>query len=213
MNIIMKNKSGILIALILTASLILSSCGPKPKEVLTGYEQAYNKHDISKILSYYSDDAELEISILSKLKGKAELADYARYDSVMNTQIKISDIANSDDKTMFVMYLTNDMYRTIGIDTAKYSMTFTIDGGKITKMSGTTTHETDQKIQDFSKKFMLWAATDKLDELNRMMPNGRFKYTAENAKEYMSMILEYKLNNGKTEIKAPAKKKKVNRHW
>lgn len=209
----MKNKSGLLIALILLGSVLLSSCGPKPKEILTGYEQAYNKHDISKILSYYSDNVVLDISILSQLKGKADLANYARYDSVMNTQIKISDIANSDDKTMFVMYLTNDMYRTIGIDTAKYSMIFTIDGGKITKMSGTTTRETDQKIQDFSQKFMLWAAREKLDELNRMMPNGKFMYTPENAKEYMSMILEYKLNNGKTEIKAPTKKKKVNRHW
>ena len=202
----MKRQSGLFFTVIIISSLILSSCGKQPKEILTEYEQAYNSHDVSKIISLYSDNVVLDLSILSKLKGKEELRNYAEYDSVMNSQIKISDIATSDNQSMFVMSLTNDLYRTMGIDTAKYSMSFTIEGGKITKMSGSTTWETDSKIQNFSKKFMLWAAKEKLDELNQLMPDGRFNYNAENAKKYLDLVLEYKLNNSNTTIKEPEKK-------
>jgi|GEM_PF-2164822 len=208
----MKRNSGLFFTVIIISSLILSSCGKPPKKILTEYEQAYNKHDVSKIVSFYSNDVVLDLSILSKLKGKEDLRNYAEYDSVMNTQIKISDIATSDNNTMFVMSLTNDLFKTIGIDTAKYSMIFTIEGGKITKMAGSTTNETGLKIQNFSKNFMLWASKEKLDELNQMMPNGRLNYTAENAKKYINMVLEYKLNHSDTTIKEQENKKKVNPH-
>lgn len=207
----MKRSTALLFTIVLISSLVLSSCGKAPKEILTEYEKAYNSHDISKITSFYSDDVVLELSMLSNLKGKEALKNYAEYDSVMNTKIKISDIANSDDESMFVMLQTNDLYKTIGIDTAKYSMIFTIEGGKITKMSGNTTRETDLKIQNFSKKFMLWAAKEKLDELNLMMPDGKFNYTAENAKKYLSMVLEYKMNNSNTSLK-DSEKQRVNPH-
>jgi hypothetical protein len=209
----MKRNSGLFFTVIIISSLILSSCGKPPKEILTEYEQAYNKHDISKIMSFYSDNVVLDLSILSKLKGKEALRNYAKYDSVMNTQIKISDIATSDDNTMFVMSLTNDLYKTIGIDTAKYSMIFTIEGGRITKMSGSTTRETDKNIQDFSKNFMLWASKEKLDELNQMMPNGRLNYNAVNAKKYINMVLEYKMSHKDVTIKEQDDNKKVNPHW
>lgn len=208
----MKRRSGLFFVVLIISSFVLSSCGKPPKEILAAYEQAYNRHDINKIVSFYSDNVVLDLSILSKLKGKENLRNYAEYDSVMNSQIKISDIATSGNESMFVMSLTNDLYKTIGIDTAKYSMAFTIEGGKITKMTGTTTRETDVKIQSFSKKFMLWAAKNKLDELNQMMPDGRFNYTAGNAKKYIDMVLEYKLNNRDTSIKEP-EKEKTNHHW
>ncbi len=208
----MKKILNSILFLSVTAScFIFSSCAKKPEDVIKEYETAFNAHATNKLVSLFSSDAVIELSGLNKLTGLVQIKSYAEYDSVLNSSITISDITSSNGKSFFVMTLTNDLFRTIGIDSAKFSMIFKISGGKIHEISGSTTPETDKKIQQFRDPFMLWAAKEKLDLLNEIMPEGSMVYNAANAKKYLELVLEWKNTNPVIQIKP--EEEKIKPHW
>lgn len=195
----------------LTIVLILSftfiSCSEKPTEVVKKYEKAFNARDINQLISLFNDKAVIELSLLNKLKGKSQIKDYAEYDSVLNSHITVSDIAESDGRAFFVMNVTNDLLKTIGINDAKYSMIFKTSNGKIDNISGTATNETANKLKEFRDPFMLWAASKHLDVLNEIMPNGNIIYNAKNAKKYLALVSEWERNHIPSFVKPSIKKK------
>jgi hypothetical protein len=181
--------------LIFILGVIFISCGKKPATVAKEYEEAYNSHNVNKLVSLFSDDAVIELTPINKLKGSLQIKGYAEFDSLLNSHITISDITESNGRAFFVMNKENDFLKTIGIDFAKYSMIFKIDGGKIVDISGTTTNKTDNKFKEFQDPFMLWAARNRLDVLNEIMPGGNIVYNAKNAKKYLDLVLEWKRSN------------------
>jgi hypothetical protein len=200
-------KSFYSLTLIILCAIIFISCGKKPATVVKEYEKAYNSHNINKLVSLFSDGAVIELTPIKKLKGLSQIKGFAEFDSVLNSHITISDITESNGRAFFVMNKENDFLKTIGIDSAKYSMIFKIDGGKIVDISGSTTVETDNKFKEFQDPFMLWAARERLDVLNEIMPGGSIVYNAENAKKYLELLLEWKRNNIPAFIKPPEGKK------
>ena len=195
--------------LIIICAFIFISCGKKPATIVKEYEKAYNSHDVNKLVSLFSDGAVIELTPINKLKSLSQIKGYAEFDSVLNSHITISDISESNGRAFFVMNKENDFLKTIGIDSAKYSMIFKIDGGKIINISGSATVETDNKFKEFQDPFMLWAARERLDVLNEIMPGGSIVYNAKNAKKYLELVLEWKRNNIPVFIKPPAGKKTV----
>jgi hypothetical protein len=202
-------KSLYSLILIIICAILFISCGKKPATIVKEYEKAYNSHDVDKLVSLFSDNAVIELTPVNKLKSLSQIKDYAEFDSVLNSHITISDIIVSNGRAFFVMNKENDFLKTIGIDSAKYSMIFKIDGGKIIDISGSTTVETDNKFKEFQDPFMLWAARERLDVLNDIMPGGSIVYNAKNAKKYLELVLEWKRNNIPSFIKPPAEKKTV----
>ena len=189
------NKLLYAFVLILISGIIFISCGKKPATIVKEYEEAYNSHDVNKLVSLFSKDAVIELSPLNKLRGPLQIKGYAEFDSVLNSHITISDIAESNGRAFFVMNKGNDFLKTIGIDSAKYSVIFKTDGGKIVHISGSTTIETDDKFKEFQEPFMLWAARKRLNVLNDIMPNGNIVYNAKNAKKYLDLVFEWKRSN------------------
>ena len=195
------------LAIIITFALTFISCSPKPSEVVKKYESAFNSHNVNKFTSLFTDNAVIELSLLYHLKGKNQIRGYAEYDSVLSSQITISDIAENDGRAFFVMTLKNDLLRTLGIDEEKYSLIFKIDDGKIENISGGATNKTEIKLKTFQNAFMLWAARKKLDVLNEIMPNGNLVYNATNAKKYLALVTEWKRDNNPSFVKIPTEKK------
>jgi hypothetical protein len=197
--------------LIFISGIVFVSCGKKPATVVKEYEQAYNSHNVNKLVSLFRDDAVIELTPIYNLKGPLQIRGYAEFDSVLNSHIRISDIMESNGRAFFVMSKENDFLKTIGIDVAKYSMIFKIDGGKIVDISGTTTNETDNKFKEFQDRFMLWAARNRLNVLNEIMPNGNIVYNAKNAKKYFDLVLEWKRDNNPAFVR-PSIRKKIASH-
>lgn len=195
------------LTLVIILGLAFISCSTKPTEVIKEYESAFNSHDVNKLTSLFTDNAVIELSLLNHLKGKGQIRGYAEYDSVLNSRITVSDIAESDSRAFFVMSLSNDLLKTIGINEAKYSMIFKISGGKIENIAGGLTNETEIRIKAFQNIFMLWAAKEKLNALNQIMPNGKIVYNAENAKKYLNLVIEWKRDNNPSFVKSPTEKK------
>lgn len=202
----MKTKYIIVYTVILSlfSLFIFSSCSEKPEDVLSKYELNFNSHNTTELMKLFDDGAEIELGI-TKIKGRANIQSYVEYDSVLNAKIKISDVTGSEGNAFFVMKQTNDLYKTVGIDTAKFSMIFEIKNGKIKHITGSTTPETDVKISNFRKPFMLWAAKEKLDLLNEMMPGANFNYSAENGIKYLSLVMQWKMNGGTSLVPVPKK--------
>ena len=198
------NKLLYAFVLILISGIIFISCGKKPATIVKEYEEAYNSHNVNKLVSLFSKDAVIELSPINKLRGTLQIKGYAEFDSVLNSHITISDIAESNGRAFFVMNKESDFLKTIGIDSAKYSVIFKTDGGKIVHISGSTTIETDNKFKEFQEPFMLWAARKRLDVLNDIMPNGNIVYSAMNAKKYLDLVMDWKRSNIPAFVK-PAK--------
>lgn len=196
-------KTFIALIILATISLTFLSCSPKPAEVVKEYESAFNSHDVDKLTSLFTDNAVIELSLINQIKGKSQIRGYAEYDSVLNSQISVSDIAENGGRAFFVLSKKNDLLKTLGINEAKYSLIFKISSGKIENISGAATSETDVKLKTFQNTFMLWAARERLAELNKIMPNGKTVYSAENARKYLALVLEWKRENNPSLVKSP----------
>ena len=197
----MKKNISYLAILILCGTIFIS-CSKKPADVVKEFETAFNSHNITALISLFNKDAEIDLSVLNKIKGLDQIKGFAEYDSTLNSQITLSDITENDGKAYFVMSLSNDFLKSIGINEARYSMIFKISGGKIENISGSTTNETDVKIREFQNPFMLWAAREHLDILNSIMPNGNIIFNSENAKKYLDLVIEWR-KSLQTTIEAP----------
>ena len=195
------------LVIVITFTLVFTSCSPNPAKVVKEYESAFNSHDVNKLTSLFTDNAVIELSSLNHIKGKNQIRDYVEYDSALSAQITISDIAENDGRAFFVMTLKNDFLKTLGIDEAKYSLIFKVDDGKIENISGSATNETEIKLKSFQNAFILWAAREKPDVLNEITPNGNLVYNAENAKRYLKLVIEWKQDNNPSFVKSPLDKK------
>lgn len=195
------------LATVITFALVFTSCSANPAKVVKEYESAFNSHDVNELVSLFTDNAVIELSSLNRLNGKNQIRDYAEYDSVLSAKITISDIAENDGRAFFVMILKNDLLKTLGINEAKYSLIFKVDDGKIENISGSATNETEIKLKSFQNTFMLWAAREKPDVLNEIMPNGNLIYNAKNAKRYLNLVIEWKQDNNPSFVKSPPDKK------
>lgn len=190
------------VAMVTTFALTFISCSAKPTEVVKEFEAAFNSHDVNKLTSLFADTAVIELSLFNHLQGKNQIRGFAEYDSVLSSHINVSDIAESDGRAFFVMTLKNDLLKTLGIDGAKYSLIFEVNGGKIENISGGVTNETEIKLKSFQNTFMLWAARERPNKLNQIMPNGKVVCNAANAKKYLSLVIDWK-NSLQTNIGPP----------
>jgi len=188
----MLNTSRIILPTLFILSIIFSSCGESPDDILNKYQKTYNDNNIDGTMMLLSNNAVIKINESEFLTTPEEIRNYFEYESALYSKINLSDFASSGNDVLFVMGKTSDLLETIGIDTAKFTATFSLLDGKIKRISFQPTNKTSDRINNFKKRFMNWADKEKPKELKRIMRGSNFIYTKENAREYLQIIIDWK---------------------
>jgi ketosteroid isomerase-like protein len=161
-------------------------------EVVEAFQEAYNGHDLDRLMALYAANASFEVLEAFSLRGKEELRDLAEHDFVLNVQMSCSQFDDRGDSVMCHLTETNDWLRTAGVARARYAAIFVVQGGRITSVRAEPDPATVQAYQTVSIPLLAWANQESPELVKEMMPEGQFLYNAENAKHFLSLLREWK---------------------
>jgi len=183
------------IVFIISILLIIPfACSPDSTDSVKRYIEIYNSHKVEEIVSLFADDAVFEAVGQYTLSGKNQIRDHTEYYSVLNIHMSISDIKTKGDTVSCNLSITNDWLKTAEIGEVYYKAIFTFEDGLIKHISAEATPETEQAFMKVLPPFMDWAKENNADLLKEMMPEGKFIYNAENARQFLALLKSWKEN-------------------
>ncbi|KPL16690.1 MAG: hypothetical protein AMJ92_12565 [candidate division Zixibacteria bacterium SM23_81] len=187
-----KNKEQVVLVLGILLVLFVLSCSPKPVTVVKSYVEAYNAHDLEKLLSLHSEQASFEVVSQVSLKGKDELRDLAEHDFALNIRMSLGQCRTQGDTVICELTETNEWLKAAGIEQARYSGTFVIRDGLIVSIKAKQAPETERAFRSVLGPLLTWASKHRSQLVEEMMPQGKFVYTAENARKSLLVLQEFK---------------------
>lgn len=192
-------KSDVTIIPILSTLLILLACshGPSRKDVVTSYERAYNAHQIDSLLVLFTDDAQYEFTGMeTPLVGKEAISQKARYDSTLDSQIKLI-IERIKRDTVFVNAMeTNNWLFTAGLQPNVYSsIAFVISNGKIKRVRAELSEPSVAAINAVMGALIPWAQENEPEKLGRLLSGGGFVYNRESAALSLELLDDWHQQN------------------
>ncbi len=184
-------------ALCLLASLICilaCSTSSSPEEIVQNYKEALNSHNVDSLMNYFSDDIVFEIpSMRMKLSGKPALRGLAGYDSVLNTNMVLTNIRVGGDTVICGITETNEWMNAAGMTSAHYpEAIFVVINGKISHIK---TEISDSSAADFDKvlsEFVPWANENYPESVTEMMPEGNFVFNAKNGETVVRLLRQWR---------------------
>jgi len=182
-----------LFSLLLLLAVVIASCSPKPSPVdlVKAYQNAYNSHDLERLVSLFAEDATFEVVGQFVFKGKEDIRRVAEHDFALNIHISIGGPSIKGDTIFCGLIETNDWLKTAGIVEARYTGWFVFEGGLIKLIEGKATPETDTAFSQVLNPLMEWASQERPEQLAQMMPEGKFVYNAENAKKSLALLRQW----------------------
>ena len=183
-----------IIPLFIISSLILflPACSPDTVQLAQQYPIIYNTHNVKDIVRLYSDDAIFEIAGQFTLKGKDQLRDITKYDSVLNIKMHVFNLRSTGDTVWYDLSETNDWLQVSGIGDAHYTGYFIFENGLIKKLGASAKPETQQAFGEVLSALMAWANENSASVLSEMMPEGKFIYNAVNAEKNLKLMRSWK---------------------
>jgi len=187
-----KNKGIRVLVLGILPVFFVLSCSPKPATIVKSYVEAYNAHDLEKLLSLHSEKASFEVIGQVSLKGKNELRDLAEHDFALNIHMSLGECKTQGDSVICELTETNEWLKAAGIEEAQYSGTFVIQDGLIVSIKAKQASETERAFKMVLGPLLAWASEHRSQLVKEMMPEGKFVYNAENARKSLLLLQEFK---------------------
>lgn len=158
-----------LFLLLLTTSCTLK----KPDEQVKAYQEAHNRGDVKKELSFYTEDATVEMVGEWTVQGKEGLRRLVESDAALNSHLIFTDVKVSSNKVTCSAEEQNDMLKLAGIDTLYYEFReFSFEKGLIEGVRAKPTEKSAKALREFRMSFTGWAAKNRGEELGELQREG-----------------------------------------
>jgi hypothetical protein len=150
--------------------------------------QVMKKHDIEKLLAFYTDDAVFEIDD-TKIAGKEQLRDLFEFDAVNQSQVDILDLKIDGTTVVLRTSEINESFRLLGIQADFAKATVTFRDSLIERVKIEETPEGQELFTSKFEPFSTWVSERYPEDFNKLMTGG---YNAENAKLMLSLLKEWR---------------------
>ncbi len=184
-------------ALCVLASLICilaCSTSSPPEEIVQNYREALNSHNVDSLMNYFGDDMVFEIpSMRMKLSGKPALRGLAGYDSVLNTNMVLTNIRVGGDTVICEITESNDWMNAAGMTSAHYSEAiFVVINGKISHIKAEISDSSAANFDKVLSEFVPWVNENYPESMTEMMPEGNFVFNAKNGETVVRLLRQWR---------------------
>ena len=174
-------------------SVMFLSCSTNLEDRVKAYEEAHNKHDIDKVMSFYTDDIRFEIVGTWSKVGREQVRQLAEWDAATNSHMEISDIKVSADTVTFRLDEGNDWFRLLGVEVLNYEPCMMIfQDGMLKYLKAELSDVSMIPVQEAWQLMFQWASEERSKELSELMPGGEFMYSADYARRWLSLLSEWR---------------------
>jgi hypothetical protein len=184
-------------ALCLLASLmciLACSTSAPPEQIVQEYKEALNSHNVDSLMNYFGDDIVFEIpSMRMKLSGKPALRGLAGYDSVLNTNMVLTNIRVGGDTVICDITETNEWLNAAGMTSAHYPQAiFVVINGKISHVKAEISDSSAANFDKVLSEFVPWVNENHPDAMAEMMPEGNFVFNAKNGETVVRLLRQWR---------------------
>lgn len=183
--------------LLLLSAILVVGCQPGPDrdEVFRGYVDAVNRKDLDAALGFHTPDAVFLIPGQDTIAGLDAMRRLLQWDSVLESSLRFGPSAERGD-TLFVEGGSERSlwFAGIGIDSILYGpgirVVFEEDliaGIFPSALRPASGQEFERKLTDF----LGWASTNAANELETLLPQGRFRYDGAAAASWLPVFDRY----------------------
>jgi hypothetical protein len=146
--------------------LLTTSCSPKLDEKIKAYQEAHNRGDIEKVMSFFTEDIKYDVIGQWKVTSKESLKSRVEIDVFLNSHVNFTDIKSSKNKVTCKVEEQNDLLKVSGIDTIYYEFReFIFEDGLIKEAKTQLTQEGVDALRNIQRAFGEWAAENRKEEV------------------------------------------------
>jgi hypothetical protein len=150
--------------------------------------QVMKKHDIEKLLAFYTVDAVFEMDDM-KISGKEALRDLFEFDAVNQSQVDILDLKVDGTTVVLRTSEVNESFRLLGIQADFAKATVTFKDNLIERIKVESPPESQELFMNKFEPFSTWVSERYPDDFNKLMTGG---YSADNAKLLLALLKEWR---------------------
>jgi limonene-1,2-epoxide hydrolase len=136
----------VLVAILLTLPMVLYAQETDPEAVVTAYYEAVNASDVEGALSYFADDAVINIVPFGTHTGKEEIRAYLEGAVALNATLEPENLQVDGDTLTLTVWYSDDDLRGLGLKLEGITEV-TFKDGKIVAETWTATDETMAALQ------------------------------------------------------------------
>ena len=171
---------------------LMNSCISNPVEQLALLEEAHNSHDIERCLDFYTKDAKFDLVDGWIAEGKDKLKERFEWDFAMHGSLRFTDFKVIKDTVICKVEERNDFFYLLGIDAVNYEYSkFIFKHGLIKEVQAKVSQQSIETIDNALSKFMLWASSERILELDELIADGNLVFTADKAEKWMLLLQTY----------------------
>jgi hypothetical protein len=179
--------------------VLTTSCTSKKlDEQVKAYQEAHNSGNVKKELSFYTEDAKVEVVGEWTVKGKEGLQRLVEMDAALNSHLNFTDVKVSNNKVMCKVTEQNDYYKIAGIDTIYYEFReFVFEKGLIKGVKAKPAEKSAKALREFRVSFVGWAGENRGEELGELQGEGLM--TKDNVGRWLALMRDWREEMDKEE--------------
>ena len=181
------NKRRVMLYLFFVVVLTTSCTSKKIDEQVKAYQEAHNRGNVKKELSFYTEDVTIEVVGEWTVKGKEGLRTLVETDAALNSHLIFTDVKVSNNNVTCSVEEQNDMLKIAGIDTLYYEFReFTFEKVLIKGVRTKSTEKSAKAMQEFRVSFVGWAGENQREELAELQGEGLM--TKDNVGRWLALM-------------------------
>ena len=175
----------------ITMMIFMASCSntPAPEDIVRGYLDSHNRHDIEKALSYYHENASFHV------QGQPPITDLRKLEAwdaaISSNLVYESWEVKGDIMIVGTIIEKNNWFSHAGIAEIVYKpgTKITLKDGKIYRIEvATMTGASLSALNTMFEDFFQWTYENYPEKLNELMPGGIFDYNEKNAATWFHLM-------------------------
>jgi len=164
--------------------------------LLARYLEAHRSGDIGALLKLHTGDAMFTIEGRPPYSGWESLRELFEWDAALQSELEFSDV-NIDGSLLTIGAATgrNRLFRELGVEEVRYrpGLRFKLRGSLIQGIYVPGFDQQSQKaVEAAFQPLIEWLASHDHDALARLMPDGRFRYDAASAAQWLEIVAAWR---------------------
>jgi hypothetical protein len=181
-------------ALIACPAFTSSATAQDLQGIVQQYLEAYNSHDVDRIMSFYTDDARFEEEGFLSREGFNELRIKAQWDKATNSSLEVRRLDTNGSVVTGRGVEFSQYYTAAGLPQYNYeTITFTFQGTKIKEIKVVPESDSVNNFTNALGQFVVWGSNPQHGmDMNKLKEGGTWAYTANTAPHWISMLNQWR---------------------
>jgi hypothetical protein len=174
--------------------------GLDPDDFIQRYTELHRSGDIDGLLALHTDDSEFQLPGGGEIiRGKEALRNLFEWDAVLGSDLDMRGISIVGDTIIVdTVFERSKFFQALGMSYVRYE-----PGTRIVLRNGLIVGTYPAKVSEESQArgsakyedLMKWMSINRSEDMERLMPGGKFRHDAENARLWLEILYEWKRSN------------------